>query len=114
MRRIRLCGLDEIPDPGARGFRVTCSSGALDIFVVRVDGHVRAYVNRCPHRGTPLDWEPDQFLDPETTEIVCATHGARFRPSDGACLVGPCRGRGLDPVPVETESDVLYYREGES
>ncbi len=111
MIRIPLCRLDEIPQVGARGFTVPTASGPLDLFVVRFDGLLRAYVNRCPHRGTPLDWEPDQFLDPDTGEIVCATHGARFQPADGACLGGPCRGRGLEPVAVELEAGTIWYRE---
>lgn len=107
MPRIPLCRLDELPDPGARGFSVQTRAGSLALFVVRDGKILRAYVNRCPHRGTPLDWQPDQFLDPETGDILCATHGARFGIEDGACLAGPCRGRGLDPVKVEVRDGRL-------
>ncbi len=111
MTRSLLCRISELSDPGARGFTVRSGTDTLHLFVVRLNGMLRAYVNRCPHRGTPLDWEPDEFLDPETQEIVCATHGARFRPEDGACLGGPCRGRGLEPVGIEVEGDRLYVRD---
>jgi nitrite reductase/ring-hydroxylating ferredoxin subunit len=32
-------------------------------FVVRHAGRVCAYVNRCPHLGTELDWQPGEFFD---------------------------------------------------
>ena len=35
----------------------------IRLFVVRRAGQVYAYKNRCPHRGVPLEWQPNQFLD---------------------------------------------------
>ena len=32
-------------------------------FVVRYCGTARAYVNRCPHAGTELDWQPGEFFE---------------------------------------------------
>ena len=36
----------------------------IRLLVVRRAGQVYAYKNRCPHRGVPLEWQPNQFLDP--------------------------------------------------
>ena len=33
---------------------------------------------------------PDRFLSADGSLIVCATHGAEFRITDGECLRGPC------------------------
>jgi len=95
-----LCRLDEIADGDARavGFRM---------FVVRLGGAVRAYVNNCPHTDTPLDWRPGEFLDPGGTMLRCASHGALFRPDDGVCTEGPCRGKRLEAVPVVVEDGVI-------
>lgn len=96
-----LCRLDEIPDGTARGFRVTDARGReRRLLVVRRGETVQAYVNSCPHRGTPLDLRPDDFFDAEGRHLVCATHGAVFRPEDGLCVAGPCAGEGLEPVPA--------------
>jgi nitrite reductase/ring-hydroxylating ferredoxin subunit len=93
-----LCRLDEIDDPGAKG--LTLPQEPREIFVVRQGGDVYAYINSCPHIGTPLEFRPDQFLTRDRTEILCSTHGARFEIATGRCIAGPCRGKSLAPVAV--------------
>jgi nitrite reductase/ring-hydroxylating ferredoxin subunit len=94
-----LCRLDEIPDPGAKGFPST-AGGFYGLFAVRRAGAVHVYVNSCPHIGVPLEPLPDRFLDTRKQLIVCSSHGARFRIEDGGCVSGPCLGQSLDAVPV--------------
>lgn len=73
---------------------------------------VLAYVNACPHIGTPLDTLPDRFLTADGREFLCSTHGARFRLEDGYCVWGPCEGESLTPAPVRVV-DGLVVLEGE-
>lgn len=92
-----LCALQELADPGSRGFELDCGTEQkLRLFVVRKDGVLAAYRNSCPHTGAPLEWLPDQFLDMDNSFIQCAIHGALFRPEDGYCLRGPCVGASLE------------------
>ncbi|MGB0714117.1 MAG: Rieske (2Fe-2S) protein [Gammaproteobacteria bacterium] len=105
---IRLCALDEIPEPGAKGFTVGSGVLARELFVVREAGEVRAYLNSCPHTGSPLDWMPDQFLSLDGREIQCATHDARFRIADGLCTSGPCVGASLTPCDVELSNGAVW------
>ena len=107
MNRRVLCRLAEIPDPGAKGFDVREGDEIRSFFVVRSGRTVRAYENSCPHTGGPLDWVPDQFLTREKNMILCATHGALFRLSDGHCLAGPCAGERLTPLPVRVDGEAL-------
>lgn len=93
-----LCRLEEIDDPGAKGFSL--GQEPREIFVVRQGMDVRAYINSCPHIGTPLEFRPDQFLTRDRTEILCSTHGARFELTTGRCTAGPCQGKSLMPVTV--------------
>ena len=94
-----LCRLDEVPDGDARGFEVPGPDGEpLRLIVLRRGDHVRVFENRCPHRGTPLDWQPDRFLDAAGEHLICATHGALFRLDDGACVAGPCLGDALTRI----------------
>ena len=65
-------------------------------FAVRHGGVVHAFVNRCPHMGTELDWQPGEFFEATGLYLVCATHGALFQPDTGSCVAGPCRGAALD------------------
>ena len=102
-----LCRLDEIPDPGSKGFDFRTGDDLRSVFVVRLAGTVRAYENSCPHTAGPLDWVPDQFLNREKDMILCATHGALFRIEDGHCLSGPCVGESLTPLPVSIEGGAI-------
>lgn len=96
-----LCAFDELAENSGKGFRLPLQDAPAGIFVVRRAGRAYAYRNVCPHRGTTLDWLPDQFMDPEREYIQCATHGALFRVEDGVCVAGPCVGKKLSPLPAE-------------
>ena len=110
-----ICASGALVDGGA-GLRFNvCHAGqAASAFAVRHHGKVYAYLNRCAHRGVELDWEPGQFFDRERQLLVCATHGALYDPSSGACIAGPCQGAALVTVPVaEFEGQVCLAQEDE-
>ncbi len=96
-----ICRLHDIPDNGAKGFVIGNGPKTLEMFVIRKDNQVYAYVNRCPHTGTNLDWTPDQFLDNSGDLIQCSTHGAKFRIKNGYCVSGPCSDDHLQPINVD-------------
>lgn len=101
--------LEEIGEGRARGFDLPCGERRpLRLIVVRRAGEFFVYENRCPHRGTPLDWSPDRFLDPGGERLICATHGALFRIEDGECLAGPCVGESLRALPVVLREGRLH------
>lgn len=102
-----LCSIDEIPDPGARGFEI----GEQNVFAVKRDGEIFVYVNSCPHIGIPLEFLPDDFLDSEQRFILCANHGALFEIDNGMCVAGPCTGQALLPVPFTLNNGVIEIGE---
>lgn len=95
-----LCRLDEITDGGAKGFYLRQGGGGLALFVLRRGAKLYGYKNSCPHIGTPLEMQDDQFLTGDGRFIVCSTHGALFRIEDGHCLAGPCAGKSLEPLEI--------------
>lgn len=101
---IALCRLDELTDPGSKGFEV---NGRL-MFAVRQGPQVYVYLNRCPHRGVPLEWVADQFLDHSGRLIQCASHGALFLPESGECIAGPCSGNRLTPLTSHIEDGLVW------
>lgn len=107
---LRLCRSDELAERGrARLFDVRWHGEPLRAFALRFDGRVVAYVNRCVHVPTELDWMPGEFLDGDRRWIVCAVHGATYEPADGRCVGGPC-GRGrLTAIRVEERGDEVYW-----
>jgi len=106
-----LCRLGDLPDGGGKGFWFGRDTARLGVFAVRKGNTVVAYLNSCPHRGTPLDWLPDRFLDRDGCHILCATHGALFRIGDGFCLSGPCVGAKLRAVRTVHRGGEIYLAE---
>lgn len=79
-------------------------------FALRFDGRVVAYLNRCAHVPTEMDWQSGQFLDLDKRWIVCAIHGAAYEPADGVCVAGPCRGERLMALDtLERDGTVYWY-----
>jgi nitrite reductase/ring-hydroxylating ferredoxin subunit len=110
----------------ARRERLICLSGALleggpgvrfaladddKGFAVRHRGVACAFVNRCPHAGTELDWQPGEFFEETGLYLVCSTHGALFEPNNGFCVAGPCRGASLQPLDVGEHDGGIFLLE---
>jgi nitrite reductase/ring-hydroxylating ferredoxin subunit len=107
-----LCRLADIPDGGGKGFWFGEDTARFGVFLIRQGDTVWAYANSCPHRGTPLDWLPDCFLDRDRRHILCATHGALFHITDGFCVSGPCAGAYLRPVETMRRGARIFLAEG--
>ena len=105
-----LATIDDIPDGTSKGFP-PAPGGFTGLFAVRQGSEIHVYVNSCPHIGTPLDWARDRFLSVDGSRIVCATHGAEFRISDGECLRGPCLGDRLERVMIQIKDGIIYVPE---
>lgn len=108
---VALMALADLPDPGAHSVVVGSGTARLDILLVRSGAAVRAFVNSCPHQGTPLDTFKDRFFDTEARHLVCSTHGARFRAADGMCVHGPCAGQRLAPLTIGIEAGTIRLLE---
>lgn len=98
-----LCKTSDIPEGRARGFEVE----AQQYIVVREQQSFYVYHNRCPHMGVPLNWLPDDFVDPHSELLRCATHGALFLPETGECVAGPCAGQFLSRIPFSVQADQI-------
>lgn len=106
-----ICKLSELADPGSKAFALGSGGWPLRGFVVRQQGQVYAYLNRCPHARHPLNWRPDSFLTPDNSLIQCNSHGALFEISTGACMGGPCGGSPLRSLPVQVQDDYVLLIE---
>ncbi len=69
-------------------------------FVVRFHGKAHAYVNQCAHVPVELDWTQGEFFTVAKDYLICATHGAHYAPDTGFCVMGPCKGKSLQVLPV--------------
>ncbi len=106
-----LCASDDLLERGqAIVWDVLLYGRPARAFALRFDGQVRAYLNRCVHVPTEMDWQPGQFLDADKRWLLCSIHGASYEPADGRCVGGPC-GRGkLTAVAVQEQGgQVAWY-----
>jgi nitrite reductase/ring-hydroxylating ferredoxin subunit len=106
-----LCASAELAERGkALVFDVLQYGEPVRAFALRFEGEVVAYLNRCVHVPTEMDWQHGVFLDGDQRFILCSTHGASYEPLDGRCVGGPC-GRGrLTAVQVrEIDGQVYWY-----
>jgi nitrite reductase/ring-hydroxylating ferredoxin subunit len=107
----RLCRSDDLEERGrAWVWDVLQYRQPVRAFALRFEGRVVAYVNRCLHVPTEMDWTPGEFLDADRRWILCSIHGAAYEPRDGRCVGGPC-GRGrLTAIPtLERDGQVYWY-----
>jgi nitrite reductase/ring-hydroxylating ferredoxin subunit len=102
---VRLASVDELPDPGTRGFDPD-GLGRDTLFVVRRGREIYAYRDACPHFGdTPMAWRKDAYLNGDGTRIVCHAHGAQFDIASGECVIGPCLGKRLTQIAIDVTGD---------
>ncbi len=104
-----ICASEALPE-GGKGARFPLAGGAGEEkgFAVRHGGAVCAFVNRCPHLGTELDWQPGEFFEESGVYLVCSTHGAIFEPATGFCVAGPCRGASLERLQVREQGGQVF------
>ncbi len=105
----RIAVIDDIPP---EGLRFSYHDGPFEeegILVKLSDGEVRAFKNECRHLPMRLDdREPQELWDQSRTHLVCSSHGARYRPADGLCVSGPCKGSHLRELPLVVERDEVF------
>jgi len=101
----KLCHIADVEDPGSKGFTIKQGRKERLIFIVKKDGDIFAYENECPHAGMNLEWQEDDFLDTDKSQIMCSVHGATFKIENGDCTGGPCNGEGLTVAKIEIDDN---------
>ncbi|HSR64377.1 MAG TPA: Rieske (2Fe-2S) protein [Xanthomonadaceae bacterium] len=100
--------LEAVPDGGLAAIEARIDGDDEMLIVHRRGGHVRAWLDVCPHAGRRLEWAPGQFLRAKNGDLVCAVHGATFELDGGTCVAGPCRGERLRAVAVEVRDGGVW------
>jgi len=105
-----ICASDALADagPGVR-FEVEYFGEVTPAFVVRTQGRVVGYLNRCAHMPMELDWQPGAFFADDAEHLICSTHGALYAAADGRCLGGPCGSTPLVPLAVAERDGGIYF-----
>ena len=101
--------LGEVAAPAGAAGAAPAGRVVVRAFALRFDGRVRAYLNRCAHVPTEMDWQPGEFLDLDRRWILCSIHGAAYEPADGRCAGGPCSGGRLMALDVAERGGEVYW-----
>ncbi len=105
-----LCNSRDLPDGGlAVPFDVVYAGQTCRAFAIRYQGQPQAYLNRCTHVAMELDWQPNHVFDDSGEWLLCASHGAAYRPDTGQCVSGPCRG-GLVKITLFEHEGVVFWQ----
>jgi nitrite reductase/ring-hydroxylating ferredoxin subunit len=104
-----LCRSADLVDSGA-GVRFTVIGDGREepAFAIRFEGAAHAYLNRCAHARSQLDWNPGCFFDREGLLLVCSLHGALYAPDTGECVGGPCVNGALLPLGIEERDGSVF------
>jgi naringenin degradation protein FdeD len=92
--------VEDVEPGGIKKFSIICQKYRVAGFLVNDGGRFHAYVNRCRHMPTPLDFIRDQFVSEDGRYLMCYTHGALYERGTGLCISGPCEGESLYQLPV--------------
>lgn len=108
---IPICASDALAE-GGKGIRFPVTAGGEDAtgFVVRYDGAVYAYLNRCAHVPIELDWNEGDFFESSGLYLMCSTHGALYTPETGHCAGGPCRGGRLRRIAAFERDNQVFWQ----
>ena len=95
--------VDDLTPGSVKKFWLICQKYRLDAFLINDRGSFHAYVNRCRHMPTPLDFVRDEFISDDGRFLRCYTHGALYEFATGLCIDGPCKGESLYRLPVRVD-----------
>lgn len=106
-----LCQSADLEEGGAAVlFDVQEFGQTIQAFAVRYDNVAVAYLNRCAHVPTAMDWQEGQFFDQDKRFIICSIHGALYDPPTGQCVGGPCPGAKLHAIELREQSGEVSWR----
>ena len=106
-----LCQSPDLEEGGAAVlFDVQEFGQTIQAFAVRYDNVAVAYLNRCAHVPTAMDWQEGQFFDQDKRFIICSIHGALYDPATGRCVGGPCPGAKLHAIELREQAGEVSWR----
>ena len=106
---VPLCHSRDLVDGGlAVPFDLQYGGQTCRAFAIRWRGQAHAFLNRCTHVAMEMDWQPNRFFDDSGQWLLCASHGATYRPDTGDCAGGPCRG-GLVRIELSEAGGVVFW-----
>lgn len=103
-----ICSVEAVPDGGTH----CCDVSGFPLLLVRTNGHIRAYVNACPHQYLPLNHRGEALISADKTILRCTNHAAGFSVETGQGVEGLGLDTCLDMVPVKVVAGAIVISDG--
>jgi nitrite reductase/ring-hydroxylating ferredoxin subunit len=112
VERFWLAASQNMPERSQLIVDCTYRGKAASLFVVRLEGKLYAFLNRCVHMPFRLDCEHKNIIDPFTNRIKCSMHGVVYDPVSGAS-VSPtlCTGEKLTAIGVVEDEQGVWLED---
>jgi nitrite reductase/ring-hydroxylating ferredoxin subunit len=105
---IRVEGGAALAERACVKFRIDDPVDPREGFLLRVDGTLLAFENRCPHWEVDLDLGLGDPYLADLDRIFCRNHAAVFDPATGRCESGPPLGRSIRQFPVTIRGSDVF------
>jgi nitrite reductase/ring-hydroxylating ferredoxin subunit len=101
--RFAVCPSQALADGQHLKLTITFEGREAECLLLRFDGQIYAYINRCVHMPRRLDGEEARVFDHTGRYLRCSMHGIVYRPETGASVSAMCEGEQLRAVTVYEE-----------
>lgn len=109
MPKIALCPSHELAEGQYRKLKIVFEGRADECLLLRFDGKVYAYLNRCVHMPRRLDCEQNQVFDHSGRYLRCSMHGIVYTPQTGTSVSALCEGEQLLALEVYEEDEEIGF-----
>lgn len=96
--RFAVCPSGELANGQYRKLTLTFEGREEECLLLRFDGQVYAYLNRCVHMPRRLDGEAAEIFDETGRHLRCSMHGIVYTPQTGTSVSAMCEGERLRAV----------------
>ena len=102
--RFFVCAAAALADGQYRKLKLLFEGREDECLILRFEGRIYAYINRCVHMPRRLDCELDRVFDATGRYLRCSMHGIVYTPQTGASVSTMCEGDRLRAVESYEES----------
>ena len=102
--KIAICSSSALADGQYCKLKVVFEGNEDECLLLRFDGKVYAYINRCVHMPRRLDGEESRIFDHSGRFLRCSMHGIVYTPQTGTSLSTMCEGEQLRAIDVYEEA----------
>ena len=107
--RLPVCRSDELADGQYRKLAIVFEGRDDECLLLRFDGKIYAYINRCVHMPRRLDGEEAKVFDHSGKFLRCSMHGIVYTPQTGTSVSTMCEGEQLRAIEVYEEDGQVGF-----